>query len=203
MFFLHMDLPTFHTAILVCRQLYAAFKCQEGQILVNFFNAMVPMGVQDHALFAHECPLVPLLNFDAVKEFIDKYLIRGEIRLGYTNGEIISMIKVAKAVKTLTQAFVDFCAYANSDLHALLVQSQGLTLSERDRIYRAFYSFEIFRRLLQPLSAMESPSDALTEYVEEVGEAFMDQFSPYENVQLACIHDFLERYVLPCKSMSL
>ena len=67
------------------------------------------------------------------------------------------------------------------------------TPTETGRIQRAFYRFEIFCNLFPPLSNI-SYNKMKDEWAD-----FFNRFAPWENEQLACIHDFLVREITPSK----
>lgn len=65
------------------------------------------------------------------------------------------------------------------------------TSQERWRIERALYRFEIYCNLFR-----ESPQVASSVYWEQK-RLFFENFAPWENEQLGCVHDFLVRAVSP------
>lgn len=146
---------------------------------------------------ANKCPLIPFTDFLKATEFIEKHLRRKQWPEVYLLDDVIEMIKLGKVVDRLTEAFVSRCCRTNRDLYWHIIYTRGITETERERIHRAFYAFEIFRRLLQPVRDISGRDPTvLGDYVSNVGMAFMDHFSAPENAQLACTHDFLDFYVL-------
>ncbi len=68
--------------------------------------------------------------------------------------------------------------------------------NELARIKRALYRFEIFCGLFPP------PSGRPDLGFREAQASFFSQFAPWENEQLACVHELLWRHVAPGRQLS-
>lgn len=66
---------------------------------------------------------------------------------------------------------------------------------EEERICRALYRFELFRRLFGCFAWR-------TDELMDLATMFFSMFSPWEIAQIGCIHDFLGRQVIPGKKTS-
>lgn len=66
---------------------------------------------------------------------------------------------------------------------------------EKERICRALYRFELFRRLFGYFAWW-------TDELMGLAMVFFTRLSPWEIAQLGCIHDFLGRQVIPSEQVS-
>ena len=197
---LYLDLQSFHAAITTCRRLYDAFLCNRIPIVANFFYGTIPKSVRRHARLTHECPVIAPFNRSRVKGFISRCIKHRSLQRHYSLDDMMEMIKLQIAVRQLADAIIQQCARANDDFHRSLLK-RGVSLAERDRLFRALYCFETLSRLLQPGSyesgLLSKISFQLQEYLVEVGTLFLKFFSPVENAQLGCVHDLLIECLIP------
>ncbi|KAH9899005.1 hypothetical protein F4778DRAFT_181676 [Xylariomycetidae sp. FL2044] len=97
-----------------------------------------------------------------------------------------------QVVKSLVDRFVETCSA--SPLvpgDEALFSQRPVSQTEKDRIARALYRFEIYRKLfgvVYPLSFTD-----LMRY----SKMFFSKFSPWENAQLGTIHEFLGNQIFP------
>lgn len=69
--------------------------------------------------------------------------------------------------------------------------------SERHRIEGTFYRFELYCNLFrQERSRVDNYFES-----EEQRDIFFERFSPWENEQLACVHDYLMHKITPGTSV--
>lgn len=66
-----------------------------------------------------------------------------------------------------------------------------LSVTERRRIERAFYRFELYRLFFR----QPDGSRAMTLPLMRQWKLFFSRFSPWENLQLLCVHDYLFRRI--------
>ncbi|KAH6719925.1 hypothetical protein BKA61DRAFT_472119 [Leptodontidium sp. MPI-SDFR-AT-0119] len=81
----------------------------------------------------------------------------------------------------------DFAAKSKSHM---LGGSASVTVTERARFQRAFYMFELFCNVFQDFRRPVLP-------LPETSTQFFARFSIVENEQLACVHDYLFRAIVP------
>lgn len=104
------------------------------------------------------------------------------------NWSIADGVAVSRLYHQITQLATNFSSEASSVV--------GTTVSkiELNRFQRAFYRFEMYYNIFG------GPNNPLMS-VEEQRDAFFSNFSPWENEQLACVHDYLYRLLIPGKYM--
>ncbi|OTB06200.1 hypothetical protein M426DRAFT_21310 [Hypoxylon sp. CI-4A] len=98
-----------------------------------------------------------------------------------------------RAVLPLVQTFFQRCAEA-APPHVSLgddLLSHPPSRSERERVVRVLYYFELYCRLYRHA---HNHSRLFQEYF---GKKFLEKFAPQEVVRLGCIHDFLAGEILP------
>ncbi|OTA69566.1 hypothetical protein K449DRAFT_418954 [Hypoxylon sp. EC38] len=204
------DLESLASATLTCRALYWAFKNNEGRVIRDVLINCVGLVALPEAIIAHRCcpPYLSTciqLRMDIWGEeqihrqniYISDFLQRLErpspilTTWAMRDARALGDFHL-KVVSKLTHRFIQACAKASSSEFPL---ENSLCLypvseSERERIERALYRFEIFRRLFSCFSDRE-------EYLLPYAATFFSKFAPWENAQLICIHEFLAREIIP------
>ncbi|KAM0420993.1 hypothetical protein ACHAPT_011236 [Fusarium lateritium] len=127
-------------------------------------------------------------QFDYASDFLER-LHRPEL-----DSTIISMTDAlalgdfhTQTVSVLAQRFILSCSERFEWQEPLKQSLQKHPVSQTERV---LYRFEMFRRLFGRFCANELELIALA-------PSFFEKFAPWENAQLACIHDFLAREVSP------
>ncbi|ROW13217.1 hypothetical protein VPNG_04882 [Cytospora leucostoma] len=170
-------LPT----LLACRHFYSASKEHPG-IEFSIFERQVPPALLPYSLAVQAASALPYpRSDDAVVELLDQ--LHGD------PAEVTARLRlVRRGILTLMgrthdriQSFV--AEFANDAWNRL---SQGvlegthvLSSSEHYRFCRAFYRLELFYKLFR--DNQENPQSL-----------YFSRFSPWENEQIYCVHDYLE-----------
>ena len=120
--------------------------------------------------------------------YIAHYLHQGTTlpRVG-TLRKALEVYKVYKKVQWFTEAFFNY-AYAASLRPPQLPDSEP-SPSERWRVNRAFCRFTIYCNLFRSDGDIKSPLNSQRKSI------FFDDYPPWEHEQLACVYDFLARFV--------
>lgn len=205
-------------AIQVSRTFYLAFKENEQNAIATVLECCVGTGVLPEAKLARDCdpPVLttkltdqpPDLDDDQLSEELNAYVmkfLRGEPRqsdltrsrctlsdaltLGNFHTDVILPLKAR-----LIQASSDPASCIMSAKVKESLDVRSVSHLEEERISRALYRFELFRRLFGCFAWR-------TDELIGLATAFFSRFSPWEIAQIGCIHDFLCQQVIPGKQV--
>ncbi|KAI1780561.1 hypothetical protein F4818DRAFT_396107 [Hypoxylon cercidicola] len=216
------DVRSLASAALTCRALYSAFKAKEDDLPSAVLANCVGHEVLREAEIVHQCcpPFLstPVRTTSPVGEPLDAEQSR-QVHL-YAKGFIRHLKRRTvptprrwnmsyalafadyhlRVVVPLTQAFVEACAseqlsFPCVDLDDSL-RARPATRREEERVMRALYRFELFRKLFGRYSdgIEHMPGGAVA---VPYAHNFFKRFAPWEIAQLAVIHDFLGQQVMP------
>ncbi|KAI1080236.1 hypothetical protein F5B20DRAFT_119647 [Whalleya microplaca] len=105
-----------------------------------------------------------------------------------------------QVVSKLAQRFIQACV-TNSESFCLPLEnslrSRPISHLEEERITRALYRFELFRRLFGWFQHLEDEDIPRLHDSLPYLAIFFSKFAPWENAQLACMNDFLAGEILP------
>ncbi|KAI9775732.1 MAG: hypothetical protein M1839_000934 [Geoglossum umbratile] len=177
------DVQSLKSAALSCPSLYHAFSGAETMITTRVLSSQVSNGVLPEAAAALESSQLDPPTAQGIQNFVKKHLCRR--RLPPRSWTLCDALSVGKFHLCLSSFATKF---ANTSLTNEPLRSATPTQSERDRIERALYRFEIFCNLFRNSNVAN---------VEDQQDLFFTKFSPWEMEQLGCIHDFLIRQVSP------
>ncbi|KAI0013801.1 hypothetical protein F4779DRAFT_561416 [Xylariaceae sp. FL0662B] len=210
------DLQSLVSSTLTCHALHDALMARQTGIIQGVLINCIGLGSLPEAIIAHQCspPYLgvhgdnttwpaPANHLDGEQkqkqfDYISKFLQRLErpsvpsntwtMRDALTLGNFHFQI-----VLPLTKKFTEACARTISNFPIPLngLSSRPMSRSEEDRIARAFYRFEMFRRLFGCFNK------SVEAEVERFHQIFFFKFAPWENAQLGCIHDFLHNQISP------
>ncbi|KAG6367156.1 hypothetical protein INS49_001340 [Diaporthe citri] len=124
--------------------------------------------------------------------------------------DVSRLENIHPTVRKLADIYIEQCAASNPKLAGTL-RERPVTLGERERIERAFYRFEIFRRTFGSFEgrwARETNRgiydidadwyrDWLDDPVPHFIQEFKECFNTVELIQMHCIYGFLKRLVTP------
>lgn len=183
---------------------------EEAACAVNFPLAPIPHSTEDDSEW-------PRSHFPFRKD----HCISIRLALSFTGNrnrclasscnlrDVSRLEKIHPAVRELADVYIKQCAASNPKLAGTL-RERPVTLGERARIERAFYRFEIFRRVFgsmegqwdqgtfSPHSEWEDrDSHWLEDPVPGFIQEFKECFSTVELIQMHCIYGFLKRLVTP------
>jgi hypothetical protein len=178
---------------LACSSSFHAFKDAELLITTQVLLKEVGLDVLPEAIAALESSRTDSWSRQKAADFISRHLRNRKIPpLSWTLSDALSMSKLYHHVRFFATDF------ATKTLASVPFEREAAPPSQAEiaRIERAFYRYEIycnvFRDYKHPLYSLE-----------EQKEKVFSNFSPWENEQLACIHDYLFRLISPGKPSSL
>ncbi|XXG97633.1 hypothetical protein Hte_003940 [Hypoxylon texense] len=217
------DVRSLANAALSCRALYVAFKANEDDLVTAVLTNCVGPEVIREVMLIHQCR-PPLLSTE-IKSFLfspQNELTLAESRQvrSYTRNftrdmksrrvpaatkvSMVDAIDLAdlhlRVVVPLMKKFIRVCAFEpitfpGKDL-AESLQERPATRLEKERIIRALYRFELFRKLFGRYGDRVEQMPPQTDIIPDAFNYFK-RFSAWEIVQMGTIHDFLGRMVLP------
>ncbi|KAM5351173.1 hypothetical protein ACJ41O_003896 [Fusarium nematophilum] len=204
------DVPSLASAALSCRSLYTAFKSREHGLVQSVLVNCIGVANLPEALITQRCS-PPLLSIHVerqnlptgdeqmrqMREYVFNFVTHlerpslGSAEISLAEGLALGDFHV-QTVSPLTQSFVEACSKRSGWQRPLeeSLQTRPLSRTERERIERALYRFEMFRRLF---GCFGEEIDELLNFAT----TFFSKFAPWESAQLGCIHDFLARELLP------
>jgi hypothetical protein len=174
------DLTTLKATALTCSSLYSAFKNAEELIITQVLLNEVGIDVLPEAIIAHASK-----TGAKPEAFTSEHLqTRNPLRkVRWKFSEALPLSNSAKYVNYFA------CDFAKSGLATKLdVSALDPSREELDRIKRAFYRFEIYSNIFP---SMGPPEQRLPPIQNMAPATFFENFSPWENEQLACVHDYL------------
>jgi hypothetical protein len=178
---------------LACSSFFHAFQDAEVLITTQVLLNEVGLDVLPEAVAVLESSRTNSWSRQKAADFISRHLHNRTVPpLSWTLSDALSVSKFYHHVHFFTADF------ATKTLASVPCEREAAPLSQAEiaRIERAFYRYEIycnvFRDYKHPLYSLE-----------EQKEKVFSKFSPWENEQLACIHDYLFRLVCPGKPSSL
>ncbi|OTB13372.1 hypothetical protein K445DRAFT_14044 [Daldinia sp. EC12] len=205
------DVKSLVSATSSCRAMYSTFKESESIILSSVLSNSLGVGILPIATMTYKCSppfysdnLAPYVLFHTLEQvetletYISNFVTRLEpptpSSIKWTMRDAIAVENYHRqVVLKLTEKFIQACRAIPSpclDIGRSL-QASPPSSSEKERIARSLYHFEIFRRLFGYLGKMQDRD------LHKCAMTFFSKFAPWENAQLACIHDFLARQIVP------
>lgn len=198
------DVASLQAAALSCPLFFYAFLKAEGTITTQVLLNHIDISVLPEAMIATESSLLRPHDpepegREAILEFVSRNLRqRPSLPRYWSLRNALDLSRLHFYVDWLAEQFSKQLLIKKP----LSQTSSFPTRQERCRIERAFYRFEIYCNLFRetpstkPILFCESPDVQSIVYSEQK-TLFFANFSPWENEQLGCIHDFLVRTVSP------
>ncbi|KAI1662177.1 hypothetical protein F4813DRAFT_384889 [Daldinia decipiens] len=204
------DVTSLISAASSCRILYATFKESESIIIWNVLinslgSSVLPIATITYRCSPPFCSESPECQIGSLRDEMVKSLktyaseFMGNLEPSTPSPTEFSMRDAIaldayhhQVVLKLTQNLIQAYSRTSSSYldigHSL--QALSPSSSEKERIARSLYQFEIFRRLFGCLRRWAHRA-------QDLNMVFFSKFAPWENAQLACIHDFLARQLIP------
>ncbi|KAH9884417.1 hypothetical protein F4778DRAFT_762890 [Xylariomycetidae sp. FL2044] len=206
------DMPSLANAALSCHAMYDVLTGKPDIIRSVLVNE-VGLDVLPEAIQAHQCsppfkriqPVDPNMDGSSKKyrdqtrqswlyisEYIQKMQREPVDSVTWTMSQAFELRNFhSDAVLKIVDHFIQACSESpyipgNKALFSKTPASQ----TEKDRIARTLYRFEIYRRLFGILNLHDSRERKRLSYL------FLAKFAPWENAQLATIYDFMAREVV-------
>jgi hypothetical protein len=187
------DIQSLKAVILSHSFFYRLFLEGRNSIIHQIVSRTIPSGLLFHAVIILESSRLQPWARGKVKHLLHLYHHKRDILLSrqWTISDALALCQFHHHVSFFASNF------AMSALSKLPpnpdAKEPSLTpsMTEWSRIYRNFYRFELYCNLFRPYGGKKEPQPRLS--AEEQRELFFDLYSPWENEQLACVHDFLWR----------
>lgn len=184
------DLQALRSAVVSCPFFYRAFVGAENSIVEQVLRNHISEELLPELLVAHRSSSLLPSSVDSSQGRRILHDLVQQILLGRRTSDVkISFLEALRLGDLYTN--VDFFArkFAAETLGTgpLSHDPFPATHAELTRIRRALCCFELFRNYFSKLWTNRS----------RMYEVFLDRIAPWEIEQLACIHDFLVRAVMP------
>ena len=198
------NISSLRSLAFTCSSLYRTYSENASSIIVNILSNELGTEIISEVnatLLSSQLP--PPRSIAAVREFLAEYnphseTVAGESLFPNPAAWTLSEALVVSDLHTHVQYFADdFCSsiLTRNPISGLPDPSHApLSKAEKTRIYRVFYRVELYCNLFRifgPRVNQRSVDARLA--AEEQQEVFFDKFTPWENEQLGCIHDYLLR----------
>ncbi|KAK2757965.1 hypothetical protein FQN54_004371 [Arachnomyces sp. PD_36] len=208
------DLLTFHLALETFKSLRQAFLANHSSICNSFIPSVFPSRVLPDLLALSESTQFnpwrkerrrsdDPWNEERVADLMRRHYGQPLPRdIQWTYADIARISGIQEHINFFID---DFASTANSARpNGDGNQPQPLTRNERSRIEVAFFRFELYCNLFRQRGVYTSGGRETHERIEEGHwKLFFDFFSPWENEQLACVHDYLaDKVVVPFDDVS-
>lgn len=192
---------------------YSSFKQNEQHIIATVLTNCIGTGVLREAQLTRDC-VPPVLSTELAEEpldldkelqdkldtyivdFLRSWPIASDLtRTSWALGDALALGDFhSEVILPLKDRFIQASSDPRSCAMAARIRKslevRPVSYLEQERICRALYRFEIFRRLFGCFSWR---TDELMDFTT----IFFSEFTPWEIAQLGCIHDFLGRQITP------
>jgi hypothetical protein len=181
------DVRYLKSAALSCPSLYHAFVSAERILTCKVLQRQIPRDVLPEAVAALQSASVNPWPRLETQNFMSKYFFtRRRPRPKWNLSQALSMVTLYDHVKFFAKQF-SYDALNSSQLENSIYPPSRAEIA---RIERALYRFQIYCNLFPGLK--RPLFDASFQK-----SVFFNKFSPWENEQVAAIHDYLHRCVSP------
>lgn len=188
------DVFSLRSTALTCRFLFHALLNAEETITSQVLLKHLNPGILRDAVFAKDSSRLKVWPRCDVLEFLSQYL--GQRETLCMRWKLSEAIPMAELYNNIHHLALDFSSEAMATSGWFVCSwtrfdrvPTPLSSNEVDRIERTLYRFEIYCNLFRDA---QPPPFILG---REQRDVFLSKLSPWENEQLACIHDYLARAV--------
>ncbi|KAI1311828.1 hypothetical protein F5Y03DRAFT_342503 [Xylaria venustula] len=195
------DVVLLQTAVLSCPLFYRSFLEAESAIVTQVLFNQLDMTLLPEAIATAESACLRPHDTDpksreAIIEFVTRNLHqRSTLPGSWSLTKALHIGRFHFHVQAFTDMFINTTfariPRVQSDSVATRTATRAATRQERKRVECALYRFEIYCNLFRESRNAESP------IYEEQRQLFFQNFAPWENEQLGCIHDFLFEVIAP------
>ncbi|KAF3483340.1 uncharacterized protein GIQ15_02664 [Arthroderma uncinatum] len=184
------DVATLESASAADRSLGAAFSGAPSIVLPRVLHNAIPSGLlpEAQALQASYNLDSKSRTVERVTEIVDAFVRREPA--DFTKWALPEARYVSGLAPVIEFFIDDFASWACSRRRNTTATVAPISSSERCRIARAFYRFEIYCNLFRP-------SRRVSLDAETQEELFIRQFAPWETEQLCCVYDYLVEKITP------
>ena len=183
------DAVTLKAVVLSHPCFYRAFTAAKDLVPLQVLLNQVPSDLLPDALAVLKSSRLKPWSRERVQEFLAHYY-EGQSTLLHT-WTISDAVPVSALYDDIAFFMADFAAMtlATHPITGLPEDSPSvITSQERSRLGRTFYRFELYCNLFRKYRLSDNRFRP-----EEQRDIFFDCYSPWENEQLACVHDYLYR----------
>jgi hypothetical protein len=188
------DIESLRATALTCSSLYHAFKHAEDLIIAEVLLNEIDVGVFPEALLAQKSTVRTKIHGFAAEHLQTRQPVIPKKRWRYS--EVLPLGRLAKCINYFAGDF------ASNTLAARPPVTLPPSREELNRIKRAFYRFEIYSNIFDGMSPPSWASQSLVPQGQvqlTPWAIFFASFSPWENEQLACVHDYFVTLLAPSK----
>ncbi|KAK2882611.1 hypothetical protein FQN49_000183 [Arthroderma sp. PD_2] len=193
------SIHTLKAAAASCRSLRNLVLYHQHEIIKRILRSIIPDDVFPEALAVFKSRKLLTTDVDIVQRQSDQYFqsLKGIQLPDFSLSEAAALEDFHRLVLRFSASFASNALSKHPVTGA--AEEKPLPLSRREsyRIQRALYRFELYWNLFKGMEQAWPPRrvNAPAPSVKYQSECFFDRFAPWENEQLACIHDFLLRVI--------
>ena len=182
------DIQSLAAAVLTGPKFYCAFLDAQTQIVKGVLQRQIPTELMHDALAAEASSGQDTWTREQAIEFLKQYFAREKQPFHYSLQWTLSQALPLAQLYSIIEFFVGSLV---SPILARQSSSRPLSKTEKCRISCNFYRFQIYCNLFK--NEKEIPIYADHDQQHE----YFAHFAPWENEQLACIHDYLLLVITP------
>ena len=203
------DVTSAKSLALVSSSFYYTFLDAQSLILTEILQNEISTDLLQGAFAAYKASKIPLWTKQAIRTLLDEYFGR---TLLHTNqnwnlSEALHMSNIHNCVEFFAAEFASSALSKNPTTRG---SNAAPSAAEMARIKRTLYRFELYCNLFRQPSFDRMRRDARNCLIrpgpfgtQEQQDFFFDKFSPWENEQLGCIHDYLiEEITIPFRDVA-
>ena len=191
------DVSTLRAALLSHSSIYHAFKVAENVITTDVLHNQIPANLLPDARIVLDSSGLNPWSRDKVTTLLTNYTRRrGETYTKWTLSDAVRVSKLYEHVSFFSKDLAHEALSRWRKNHLYNPLTDPLSSTEICRLYRSFYRFELYCNLFRQYAYEDE------RYTRGEQKAiFFDLHSPWENEQLACVHDYLFRRMSIRKSL--
>ena len=198
------DVTSAKSLALVSSSFYYTFLDAQPLILTQVLQNEIPTHLLHGAFAAYQASKIPVWSKQAVQDFLNEYfgnlISRKSQKCNLS--EALQMSRVHSCVEFFAAEFASFALAKNPTARG---SNAAPSFTEWVRIKRILYRFQLYCNLFRKPSydrMIRGERNCLIQPSpfgkQEQRDIFFDRFSPWENEQLGCIHDYLiEEITIP------
>ena len=183
------DVSTLRAALLSHSSIYHAFKVAENIITTDVLHNQIPANLLPDARIVLDSSRLNLWSRDKVTTLLANYTRRrGETYRKWTLSDAVRVSKLYEHVSFFSKDLANEASSLWPKNRFYDPLTDPLSSTEIFRLCRSFYRFELYCNLFRQYAYEDE------RYTRGEQKAiFFDLHSPWENEQLACVHDYLFR----------
>ena len=191
------DVTSAKSLALTSSSFYYTFLDAQSLILTQVLQNEITTDLLHGAIAAYKAAKIPVWTKQAVEEFLDEYF-GNSVTLEahrWNLSEALHMSKIHSCVEFFATEFASFALSKNRTIQG---SNAAPSFTELIRIKRVLYRFELYCSLFRKPGSdrmVRGERNCLIQAspfkAQEQRGLFFDMFSPWENEQLGCIHDYL------------